>query len=81
MATIWLWLADNGNVRKWDRKPFAEGTEMKANPGSRLALTIGCTCPVLDNGHGNDEIGNIRGFYISGDCPVHNPHTETGEIG
>lgn len=22
--SIWLWLADNGNIRKWDRKPFDE---------------------------------------------------------
>ena len=73
MTKIWLWVAENGNVRKWQREPFAEGIETTANPGSRLAVTIGCTCPLLDNGHGDDEIGRIRGFYISEDCPVHAP--------
>lgn len=24
---IWIWLAENGNIRKWDRKPFDEGVE------------------------------------------------------
>lgn len=23
---IWLWFADNGNIRKWQREPFPEGT-------------------------------------------------------
>ena len=43
------------------------------NPGSDEAIAKGCTCPVLDNGHGNEELGKIRGFYISGGCPVHDP--------
>lgn len=41
----------------------------KHNPGSEEALKQGCTCPVLDNAHGK---GGLRGFYISGDCPLHN---------
>lgn len=41
------------------------------NPGSDAALDKGCTCPVVDNGHGNEELGNTRGFWISGDCPLH----------
>jgi len=24
---IWIWFADNGNIRKWQREPFEEGTE------------------------------------------------------
>lgn len=31
---IWVWLADNGNIRKWDTKPFAEGTEYRADARS-----------------------------------------------
>lgn len=41
------------------------------NPGSDEAIAQGCTCPVLDNGHGNEELGKERGFWISGDCPLH----------
>lgn len=47
----------------------------KPNPGSDEAINLGCTCPVLDNGHGNgcgrkDESGNPL-FWINGNCPVH----------
>lgn len=44
---------------------------MKPNPGSDEALTAECTCPVLDNGHGSQELGDTRGFWINGDCPLH----------
>lgn len=27
---IWIWFSDNGNIRKWDSKPFPEGTEYVA---------------------------------------------------
>ena len=43
------------------------------NPGSREALSKGCRCPVMDNGHGAGWMG--RGsegiFVISADCPIH----------
>ena len=41
------------------------------NPGSQDAIDQGCTCPIIDNGHGSDRIGKIRGFYISKGCPLH----------
>lgn len=41
------------------------------NPGSDEALRQGCTCPVLDNGHGDEELGRIRGFWINAECPLH----------
>jgi len=38
------------------------------------ALDQGCTCPVMDNGHGRgyytDPDGVIQ-FVISCDCPIH----------
>ena len=43
----------------------------KPNPGSDTAIEQGCTCPVLDNARGNDELGRIRGFYIAEGCPLH----------
>ena len=45
------------------------------NPGSDEALKLGCTCPVLDNGHGRgcgwkDIKGNPT-FWTNADCPLH----------
>jgi len=42
-------------------------------PGSDEAITMGCTCPVLDNCHGAGfpYAGQAQCFYISGDCPIH----------
>lgn len=28
---VWIWFAENGHIRKWDSKPFAEGTEYVAS--------------------------------------------------
>lgn len=38
-------------------------------PGSDKARDKGCSCPVLDNGHG--EGGHMGGYTISGDCSIH----------
>lgn len=42
-------------------------------PGSPEAIAQGCTCPVLDNGHGKGYLGDGErfGWIISEDCPVH----------
>ena len=48
------------------------------NPGSEEALSQGCLCPVLDNGHGKgawggavlDDDGNPT-FWINASCPLH----------
>lgn len=48
------------------------------NPGSKEALAIGCTCPVVDNGHGKGIYGGLLfddgkpKFWIAGNCPIHN---------
>jgi hypothetical protein len=44
------------------------------NPGSDEAIAAGCTCPVMDNGHGAGygwAIGYTRAFWITEDCPLH----------
>lgn len=41
------------------------------NPGSREAGDAGCTCPVLDNGHGKGIFCIPGRFWITGDCPLH----------
>jgi hypothetical protein len=45
----------------------------KPSPGSKEAVEQGCTCPVMDNGHGwgiPDMKGEIM-FWINEDCPLH----------
>ena len=49
------------------------------NPGSDEAIEMGCTCPVLDNGHGKGfPWGGVDpSFWISENCPLHaTGHTE-----
>lgn len=42
------------------------------NPGSPEAVSLGCTCPILDNGHGKGSYSHGPGmFYFSSDCPIH----------
>lgn len=50
------------------------------NPGSREAINAGCTCPVLDNGHGRGYMGGVNDpetgspiFVYSVACPLHFP--------
>jgi len=44
------------------------------NPGSVEAIARGCTCPVVDNGHGRgcgeDDAGRPK-FWINMRCPIH----------
>jgi hypothetical protein len=47
-------------------------------PGSAAAKREGCTCPVMDNGHGagayvDSEYGPQ--FWITEGCPLHSPHS------
>ena len=44
----------------------------KPNPGSKEAIEKGCTCPVLDNGHGKGYMGQKDVFVFNAECPLHN---------
>ena len=44
-------------------------------PGSDEAIKMGCTCPVLDNAHGNGARGDPDLFWINKDCPIHGKYT------
>lgn len=44
-------------------------------PGGARAVENGCTCPVLDNGHGKGYMGQGV-FVVSVGCPLH--HELTG---
>lgn len=47
----------------------------KPNPGSKEAIKAGCSCPCLDNGHGNGcgrkDTDGTPLFWISAACPIH----------
>lgn len=43
-------------------------------PGSDAAREHGCTCPVLDNGHGHGDPG---WQIVSVGCPVHDTRPES----
>lgn len=51
---------------------------MIPNPGSDEAIKMGCTCPVLDNAHGNGARGDPN-FWISEDCPIHGKYTNVNK--
>ncbi len=41
------------------------------NPGSDSAISLGCSCPVLDNCHGLGYMRQAGVFVTNGDCIVH----------
>jgi len=57
-------------------------SEWKHNPGSDEALDLGCTCSVIDNGHGYGARGREGRFWITAGCPLHdNNNLQTAEFG
>jgi hypothetical protein len=48
----------------------------RPNPGSSQALALGCTCPVLDNNHGEYPPFPPDSWWINGSCPMHSPGLE-----
>lgn len=54
-------------------KSKTKALRIQPNPGSDKAIELGCTCPVLDNARGYGARGNRKQFWISMDCPLHNP--------
>ena len=52
------------------------GTEDRAesrqpNPGSDAAIAQGCSCPVMDNGHGRGRARGDGTFVMNTVCPLH----------
>jgi hypothetical protein len=43
----------------------------RPNPGSDAAVLLGCTCPVLDNGHGQGYMGQPSIYVYTAGCPIH----------
>lgn len=50
-------------------------------PGSPDAVKQGCTCPILDNGHGRGRGGDGKrwGWYVNENCPIHAARERQGE--
>lgn len=48
------------------------------NPGTKEALDLGCTCPVIDNhyGHGVPTLHGEPSFWYTEGCPVHSEGEE-----
>lgn len=48
-------------------------------PGSDEAVAQGCTCPILDNGHGRGRGGDGEqfGWWITEGCVLHGQLMET----
>lgn len=65
-------------------EPMDKQQKKLPNPGTKEALDLGCTCPIMDNAHGKGiPLPNKKGeieycFWYSGDCPVHVYRKETG---
>jgi hypothetical protein len=48
------------------------------NPGSDEAIEQGCTCPIIDNGHGRGSYYGKDTFIVTKGCPLHDDRGETG---
>jgi len=52
------------------------------NPGSDEAIEQGCTCAILDNGHGQGfPYDGAMCFYITHGCPLHSKVSTEHESG
>lgn len=45
-------------------------SEYEYPPGSDEALNRNCTCPILDNNHGEGYMGTDE-YVVRFDCPLH----------
>lgn len=57
---------------------MSDETIINFHPGSPAAVERGCSCPVLDNSHGQGifggEVKDVEGhplFWINAKCPLH----------
>jgi hypothetical protein len=54
--------------------------EWTHNPGSPDAVDAGCTCPAIDNHHGEGmSYSDGPRWWVNGGCPLHDPSEEEGE--
>lgn len=48
----------------------------KPYPGSKEAVSLGCTCPPSENTGGKGVAGLAKLYLVSVDCPVHSPSSK-----
>ena len=41
------------------------------DPGTKEAIEMGCTCPVMDNEYGKGYMGREGVFIYTANCPIH----------
>lgn len=73
--------AEDEGVDVFDILAMEQEDTKAPNPGSDEAVEKGCTCPVLDNGRGDEKLGNTRGFWITENCPLHTENPFIDENG
>lgn len=51
-------------------------------PGSDAAVSLGCTCPVLDNGRGAGRTlaNGDKAYWYNYQCSVHFKHDDTSPV-
>ena len=56
-------------------------SDKQPSPGSNEALDAGCSCPVIDNGHGRGYLGDGEkfGWVMNEDCPLHGRRDEQAQ--
>ena len=52
---------------------------IRPTPGSRGAIEMGCTCPVLDNCRGVG-FGDPPQFWVAEECKIHGKRKESNEV-
>ncbi len=51
---------------------MSKKTKTLPNPGSDIAIEMGCLCPIFDNCHGKGAYDGKDGMYwINEECPLH----------
>jgi hypothetical protein len=50
---------------------FGTITKLTIIPGTHQAQAAGCTCPVMDNNHGDGWMGLKDVYVFNTECPVH----------
>lgn len=65
---IWVWFADNGNIRKWESTPFDEGVEYAVSGNARPTWIAAAKFRLGDRVtkiKGSRWTGHIVGFYAT----------------
>jgi hypothetical protein len=65
---VQLWGRGTEVLKQCDAAAFDQLA--KPSPGSKEAIALGCTCPIIDNSNGAGYLGSGQ-FWISETCRLH----------